>query len=149
MYKELIKWNSDYSTNYKRIYEIDMKYHYVRVSKWLKVKQAYNISKRNSLYDYCTDENGYHPYNDKYNPENGTYLDYFTYNGKNYAIEQFIAIGSITDRLGHETGFIENSEIINLSGYDALNYYNPIFIEIDTYGEHVRVYKEEQGTMYR
>ena len=65
-----------------------------RVSRWIELKHNYNPNKRNSLWDYVEDENGYHPYNDKFNPANGLYLDYFKFRGKPYSLEQFYCIGS-------------------------------------------------------
>lgn len=121
---------------------ISNEYEYKRASRWIKIENSYNVNKRNALYDYSVDGNGYHPYQDSYNPENGTFLDFFRWGGRKYAIEQFAAFGSIMDTLGHFTGYIENGEQHFLAGYDVENYFNPIIIETDEYGEYVRVYEE-------
>lgn len=140
--KELQKFDIYPGANYNPVETIDTKYNYVRVSRWIKVKQNYNPRKNNRLWDYVTDENGYKPHNDNFNPENGLYLDYFRFNGRTYAIEQFFAFGSIADTIGHASGYIENGEKHYLQGFDNENIYNPIFIELDEYGENVRIYEE-------
>ena len=113
-----------------------------RLSRWLQIKQNYNVNKRNSLYEFSTDENGYKPGQSEYNPVNGTYLDYFRFNGRNYAIEQFITLGSVwcgsasyefTDTDG------KNSFVCAVDFYGDL--YKPLYIELDACGERVRVYK--------
>lgn len=125
----------------KEFKTIDGKNTVTRLSRWITVKQNYNVSKRNSLYDFSTDENGYHPYQDNYNNENGTYLDYFTFNGRNYAIEQFVCIGSAWCA---GTPYMFNDTDGKLSVVGAVDFYgdlyNPLYIEIDAYGEKVRVY---------
>ena len=113
-----------------------------RVSRWISVKQNYNPSKRNPLYDYTMDERGYKPYQDKFNPENGLYLDYFEFRGKKYAIEQFWSLGNpfYSAETVSYTG--EDGKTHYLSGIDSEPLYNPLYIEMDAYGERVRVYEE-------
>ena len=41
-----------------------------RLSSWITIKYAYNVNRRNSLFEFATDENGYKPGEDKYNPGN-------------------------------------------------------------------------------
>lgn len=106
-----------------------------RVSCWIKIRQAYDITSRHSLHYYRMDENGYRDGQSAFNPSNGTYLDYFRFNGRKYAIEQFL-------RLDHPIMFEENDKLQYLSGYDSENYYNPLLIEIDDSGEYVRCYYE-------
>ena len=126
----------------KQFRTVDGKNTITRLSRWIQIKQNYNVNKRNSLYEFRTDENGYKPGQSKYNPANGTYLDYFRFNGRNYAIEQFIALGSVwcggapyefIDRDGKST-FIH---AVDFCG----DLYNPLYIELDECGERVRVYK--------
>ena len=126
----------------KQFKTVDGKNTVTRLSRWIQIKQNYNVNKRNSLYEFSTDENGYKPGDSEYNPANGTYLDYFRFNGRNYAIEQFIALGSVwcsgspyefTDTDGKST-FIHAVDY-----YGDL--YNPLYIEVDECGERVRVYK--------
>lgn len=108
-----------------------------RVSRWIKIQQAYNITKRNSLYYYATDENGYREGQNNFNPENGLYCDFFKWRGRKYAIEQFL-------RLDYPIFFNDTDGKLNyLSGYDSENYYNPILIELDNCCEYVRVYTEK------
>ena len=126
----------------KQFKTVDGKNTVTRLSRWIQIKQNYNVNKRNSLYEFSTDENGYKPGDSEYNPANGTYLDYFRFNGRNYAIEQFITLGSVwcsgspyefTDTDGKST-FIHAVDF-----YGDL--YNPLYIEVDECGERVRVYK--------
>ena len=107
-----------------------------RKSRWIKRQTNYNPNKRNSLFYYATDENGYREGQTGYNPKNGLYLDYFRWNGRNWAIEQFL-------RLDYPIMWEDKEGKLNfLSGYDSENYYNPILIEIDETGEYIRVYEE-------
>jgi hypothetical protein len=106
------------------------------------VKQNYTPNKTNSLWDYVMDENGYKPYQDNFNPENGLFLDYFVWNGRTYALDQFLRFDSIADIIGHSTGYIENGEKHFLAGYDSHEIFNPVLIELDEYCEHVRIYEE-------
>lgn len=112
-----------------------------RISRWITIKHAYNVSKKNALAYYAKDENGYKEGQTNFNPENGLYLDYFHFNGKNYAIEQFI---SNSPMWSNGTQFFTDTDgkLTYIAGYDSENYYNPILIELDEYGEHVRIYKE-------
>lgn len=124
--------------------QIDNKYKYRRVSRWIKVQENCNPGKNNSLWDYVMDGYGYHPYQDKFNNKDDLYLDYFRYNGKTYAIEQFFAFGSIAEIIGHSTGYIENNEMHCISAFDSNGslYESPLMIELDECGERVRVYEE-------
>lgn len=132
----------------KEFITTDGKHIVTRLSRWITIRQAYNVNRRNSLFEFATDENGYTPGQDEYNPENGTFLDYFIFNGRKYAIKQFIALGSVmccgapyefTDTDGKST-FVSSVDY-----YGDL--YNPLYIEFDKYGERVRVYtvKDARG----
>ena len=116
-------------------------HNFKRVSRWIAVKHNYTPNKRNSLWDYVTDENGYKPYQDNFTPENGLYLDYFRFNGRNYAVEQFLCLGNpfwnpVTYCYEDSSG-----KVHYLFGVDMDNYYNPIYVEFDEYCENVRVYE--------
>lgn len=116
---------------------------FYRVSRWITVRHNYTPRKNNMLWDYVTDENGYKPYQDNFTPENGLYLDYFKWNGRNYAIEQFLCLGNpfyTPFTLSYENG---DGKKCYLSGVDNENIYNPIFVEFDEYCERVRVYIEQ------
>lgn len=113
----------------------------MRLSRWIEVRQAYNITPKHSLYDYCTDENGFYPGQSMFNPENGTFLDFFRFNGRKYAINQFIIFGGCMG--GYPPMWEdEDGKIHYLSGYDSEDYYNPIMIESSEYCDYVRVYQE-------
>ena len=137
--KELVKfdiWNGE--TRY------DTKLKFKRVSRWIKLKTNYNPNKRNELWDYVQDDMGYRTCQSGFNPDSDLFLDYFTFNGRNYALEQFIAIGCIADAIGHSEGYIEDGKKHFLSGYDEQNYFRPLFIELDEYGERVRCYEYKE-----
>lgn len=117
-----------------------------RLSRWITVKTNYNTSKANSLYDYSTDEFGYRPHQDEYDPTGGTYLDYFRFGGRTYAINQFVALGSLW--IGEEPyRFIDTdgtpSAVVAFDIDGCL--YDPLYIELDEYGERVRVYQVKRG----
>ena len=124
--------------------KVDTRLKFERVSRWIKLKTNYNPTKKNALWDYVQDEMGYRTCQKDFNPDSDLFLDYFTFNGKNYALEQFIGIGSIADAIGHHEGYVENKTKHYLSGYDEQDYFHPLFIEIDEYGEHVRCYRYKE-----
>ena len=111
-----------------------------RVSRWIKVRNNYNPSRRNRLWPYVTDGAGYHEGDKNYNPADGLFLDYFVWNGRTWAIEEFLCFGSM---ICPETiSWEEDGKLHWMSGFDGENYFNPIMIESDEYGEYVRVYEE-------
>lgn len=115
-----------------------------RVSRWIKVRENYNPSKRNSLFDYVQDGYGYNPYNENYDPENngGAFLTYFRFGGRNYATEQFLALGNPFYNPVTYSYTDDHDKTCFLSGVDGDNYYNPYYVEFDEYMEYVRVYEE-------
>lgn len=114
----------------------------IRRSRWIKVCRNYNPNKRNALWYYVTDGNGYREGQTNFDPSSGLYLDYFRWNGRNWALEQFYRLGGI---MGGAPIFFEDEDgkTSYIAGYDSENYYNPILIEVDDCGEYVRVYEEE------
>ena len=107
-----------------------------RVSRWIKIRRNYHPNHRNSLWYYVMDGNGYREGQEKFDPETGLYLDYFVWNGRKWAIEQFY-------RMDYPMMWEdENGKLNWLSCYDSENYYNPILLEFDEYCEYVRVYEE-------
>ena len=100
-----------------------------RVSRWIKINHACNITKRHSLFYYAEKD------------KDGNTLDYFTYKGKKYALNQFFRFGTMWTP-GAMPMFYENDKLQYISGYDSENYYNPILIEISDCCEAVRVYEE-------
>ena len=111
------------------------------ISRLIKVHQAYNITARHCLYYYCTDENGFCPGQSGFNPENGTFLDFFRFNGRKWALNQFIAFGGVVGGVP-PMWEDEHGKLRCLTGYDSENYYNPIMIELSDGGDYVRVYQE-------
>lgn len=112
-----------------------------QLSRWIKV-HTIPVTKRHSLYDYATDDCGRHPYQDNFDPGDGVLLDYFVYQGKQYALEQFLSTHSALG--GWDPYYSANNvdDYVILSGYEADEYFHPLLIEIGAYGELVRVYRE-------
>ena len=112
-----------------------------RVSRWITVQHNYTPGKNNSLWDYVTDENGYKPYQEQFTPENGLFLDFFRWNGRTWAVEQFLALGNpfwCPVSYAYEDS---SGKLCYLSGVDNENIYNPIYVEFDECCERVRVYE--------
>ena len=114
----------------------------VRLSRWIKVHTNYAPSKRNALWDYVRDGYGYGPYSDKFDPGQGLFLDYFRWNGRNWAIEQFYSTSGTIGFLAPMMFENEDGKTSFIAGYDSQNCFNPILIEVDDCGEYVRVYEE-------
>ena len=116
-----------------------------RVSRWKNVQHNYNPGKNNSLWDYVMDGEGYKPYQDQFDPENGLYLDYFTHDGKTYALDQFAALGNPFYTAVSYYYTDENRKTAFLSGVDwDCNIFEkyPLYIELAEDGEKIRVYRE-------
>jgi len=114
-----------------------------RISRWIKIRNLAGITPRHSLYDYATDGCGYHPYQDKFDPSTGIYLDCFTTKGTTYALEQFLSTTSSWAGAWHPF-YSENDvdDYVIISGYDMNNCFNPLLIELDECCEHIRIYRE-------
>lgn len=115
---------------------------FYRVSRWITIRQNYNPCDRNALWCYVQDENGLRPYQYGFNPVGGLYLDYFRYDGKNYALEQFVRCGSC---LGPTCVYscYEHGETIVLSAvdYDSNIWgYNGWYMELSDTCDKVRLY---------
>ena len=126
----------------KQFITTDGKHRVTRLSRWITIQHKYNANKRNSLFEFVTDENGYHPHQDGFDPANGTYLDYFTFNNCSYAIEQFVSLGSVwigtrPYKFIDTDGTISSVDAVDIYG----DLYDPLYIEFDEYGGAVRVYK--------
>ena len=100
-----------------------------RISRWIKIRQAYNVTERHSLY-YYAEEIG----------ENENALDYFIFKGRKYALSQFLSFG--TPWTAGYIQWYENDKLHNIAGYDSTDYYKPLLIELDECAECVRVYEE-------
>lgn len=112
-----------------------------RVSNWITIQRNYRPNKRNSLWDYVCDDAGYHPYQSKFNPENGLFLDYFRYRGRTYAVDQFYLLGSFFVSTP-PIEYIEHGEshFIGTVDMDG-NIFHPLYGEWDEYGERIRLYE--------
>lgn len=116
---------------------------YERISRWITLKTNYNPTVQNSLWDYVTDGYGYHPYQKEFNSESGLYLQYFRFNGKTYALEQFFVLGGVW--IGGEPIMYDDEDgklgVIGTVDMDS-DMFHPLYGEFDEYCEHVRLYRE-------
>ena len=113
----------------------------VRKSRWIRVRNAYDVTPRHSLWYYAMDGYGRRSGNPGFDPSEGIYLDYFVWNGRKYAIERFMRCGSVW--CPTVITWEENDKLHAISGIDSEEYFRPILIELDECGEYVRVYEEE------
>ena len=96
-----------------------------KVSRWITIKEM-EVTKNHSLYRYGEDT------------EIGKrYVFTFRYNGRLYALNQFL---NRFGMMGFDKECKEYPKFI--AGYDGENYFNPLLIEIDEYGEKVRLWEE-------
>lgn len=124
----------------------DDKYVVTRCSRWIKIQRNDNVNKNNLLYDFSMDGYGYHPHEKEYNKESGTFLDYFRFNGRKYAIDQFVTLGSVACADKPYQFIDTNGKTTFVSAVDFYgDLYDPLYIELDEYGEHVRVYTVERN----
>ena len=115
-----------------------------RISRWIKLRQNYSPSKRNSLWDYVSDSAGYHPYSDKFDPSDGLYLDYFVYKGQTYALDQFYILGSFFLTHPPYMYYDENGKlaVIGTMYMDGSIWGPAMYGEWDECCEYVRLYEE-------
>lgn len=117
---------------------------YRRISRWITLKHNYHPTKRNKLWDYACDKNGYHPYQDKFDPANGLYLPYFRYKGQTYALKQFYILGGIWT--GGQPIMYNDSDgklaVIGTIDMDGPIFGPGLYGEWDEYCEAVRLYED-------
>lgn len=116
---------------------------YERVSRWITHHTNYNPNKRNSLWDYVCDAHGNHPYSEKFDPASEKYLDYFRYDGRAYALDQFYALGSVwvcsnPIMYDAEDGKLGVIGAVDMDG----DMFHPLYMEIEEGYERIRLYKE-------
>lgn len=101
-----------------------------RLSRWIKVREAVNVSPRSCLFDYSDDDG-----------EGNKLAFYFVFRGQRYALGRFIRCGSPWLPVSYSWED-EEGKMQFLSGADCTEYYRPLLIELDDAGEYVRVYEE-------
>lgn len=101
-----------------------------RVSRWISIKTDWNITPRHPLYYYSCDAD-----------DGKRCVDYFVFHGRKYALDQFYRFGTMFTPTQPPMWY-ENSKLQHMAGYDSENYFCPLMIEVDEYGEHIRVYAE-------
>lgn len=102
-----------------------------RMSRWITIKTDYNITEKHGLFCYAEE------YDD------GEYcVNYITHKGYRIAVNAMYLLGSFfISEKPHV--FIEKGEehFINAVDMDG-NIYDPFYIELDEWGEKVRLYKK-------
>ena len=101
-----------------------------RVSRWIHREQRYNVTPRHGLHYYAEDIG-----------DGENVLDYFRWNGRKWAVNQFFRYGTMFTLAAGET-WEEPDGRHHIAGCDSENYYNPILIELSPDAERVRVYVE-------
>ena len=74
---------------------------------------------------------------------------FFRHNGRRYKLNDFMRINYPyydTDILTDTINPLDAREVIQLSGYEANEYYKPLFIEVSDSGDSVRLYRYD-GTI--
>lgn len=123
----------------------DGKYEVRKLSRWITIRTNYNPSPRNALWYNVMDGNGHGPHSDKFNPEEGIYLDYIRHDGQNYAINEFYALGGAwlggapyffidTDKQEHVIGALWMGGSVFGPG---------VYAEISEYGDAIRLFSIE------
>lgn len=113
-----------------------------RVSRWITVNIGERITKRNNLYEFSTDENGYNPSSDRFDPKNGVYIDYFKHDGKKYSLSQFVALGSVWCGGVPYMYEDDNGELGIIGAVDFYgDLYTPLYAELSECCEQIRLYR--------
>lgn len=99
-----------------------------RVSRWITIKEEL-ITEKHSLWCYADKDT---TFNERY-----AYCSIFRWNGRQYAVNQFISRFSM---YGFDLECKEYPPYI--TGYDGERYYNNLYCELDDYGEKIRLYVE-------
>lgn len=111
-----------------------------RLSDWLDIKTDCDIPTTHPLWDYATDDYGRHPYEKEFDGSGTTYLDYFNFEDKEFAINQFLLRHSLVCGFDLECKRYPSY----IMGYNAEELYNPLLIEFDEYDK-CRLYRELTG----
>lgn len=98
----------------------------VCLSRWIRL-QCTTVTERHSLSQYAE--------------EDGT-LWFFRWNGRSYALGQFMRYGGPWAALPGVPMWDEDDGLHHMTGYDMTDYHHPIEIEMDECCEAVRVWQE-------
>lgn len=94
-----------------------------RVSRWIKIRTDYTRSPRHELAEYAEPDGR---------------IDYFIHRGKRYALAQFLRM---TWPMFYR---MDDGREGYISAYDGTTWYRPYLLEMDEYGEYVRLYEEDK-----
>ena len=112
-----------------------------RVSRWITLKTNSRPNKRNALWDYACDAYGYHPYQSKFDPSKGLYLDYFRYKGRTYALDQFCALGSVWVGGFPAMYMNEDGKLGVIGAVDMDEMFFPMYMEMEENSDRIRLYR--------
>lgn len=102
-----------------------------RASRWITIRTDYNITPRHSLYDQ-SDDCG----------DGEKCVDYIRHKGITIPASQMIGLGSFACPGGKPYTFTEKGKTHTICAVDFWNnLYNPYYIEVDQWGEKVRLYE--------
>lgn len=107
-------------------------YKVYRLSRWIRI-QCLDVTERHPLWYYADEDT---------QVGKRRTVDGFRWNGRWYALGQFMRFGSGFCPTPPPMFYDETGKLNYLGGYDSEEYFEPIMIEIDECGENVRVYKE-------
>ena len=96
-------------------------YFFRRISNWIHLRYKH-ITKRHSLYDYADCDGD---------------LIYFRYNGRDYAMGEFISLGGMIDPM--RKGYVYGGEIHPLHAVTLSSL--PLYLELSENAEYVRLYE--------
>ena len=98
-------------------------------SRWITVNSKV-VTKRHSLECYCDDFG-----------DGELWLDYFRYNNREWAINQFIVFCS--PWCGVRPNYIDSKgNAVGVSAYDGTNYYKPLLLEVNDDCSKIRLWLE-------
>lgn len=98
-----------------------------RVSRWITIR-VFPVTARHRLYAYAEPS-------DMGRPDGEQLVSAFRFRGRWYAVNQFLSRYRI---MGFDQNCAEYPEYI--SGYDAENYFSPLYCELSDNGEKIRLY---------
>lgn len=118
-------------------------YVFERLSKWRPKETFYDVTAHHSLYDYRTDEFGRKPTDEKFNPDNGTYVDGYFFQHKWWATERFYLLSNpfwmqgYNEQLQSESGEKVTLHAVDMDG----DMFDPLYIELSDDCESARFYR--------
>lgn len=127
----------------KRIYKATDGSEWTR-SRWLKVRRDWfeKPNPRHGLYDYMVDMDGLALYDERCDLSAGVEVEYFKYHGMRFPLSRFYAlrcavISTAPYEIVEDDGSSSFISCVDMDG----DIFNPLYLELDEWGEGVRVYE--------